>query len=277
MPLVHDQAVCLRVTPYSETSQILSLFSREHGRVRLIAKGATRRTRAGKSKFDGGLDLLDSGDAVFSFAPDRELSVLMEWRLRDGHLALRRHLRAMYLGLYATELVERLVEQHDAHPKLFDQLERLLARLADVEAREAVAVAFQLNLLRQVGLLPDFGRCAGGTSAHSAQRLGFSPRLARLVCDEEIVTTPDALPVSPEALEAIMSLLRLPRAGGELPALSRAQAEAANRLLVAHVQEQTGARLRLARYILEAPPRGSIARPHRNVVAAATSARMPRS
>lgn len=277
MTLVHDQAVCLRVTPYSETSQILSLFSREHGRVRLIAKGATRRTKAGKGKFDGGLDLLDSGDAVFSFAPDRELCVLTEWRLRDGHLALRRDLRAMYLGLYAAELIERLVEQHDAHPKLFDQLERLLLRLGDVESREAVAVAFQLNLLRQVGLLPDFGRCADGSPADSSQRLGFSPRLARLVCDEEIVTTPDSLPVSPEALEAIMTLLRLPRAGGELPALSRAQAEAANRLLVAHVQEQTGARLRLARYILEAPPGAGARERHRNVVAADTSARMPRS
>src|SRR5688500_6513039 len=95
MPLVRDQAVCLRVMPYSETSQILSLFTREHGRVRLIAKGATRRTKAGKSKFDGGLDLLDSGDAVFSFAPERDLSILAEWRLRDGHLGLRRDLRAL--------------------------------------------------------------------------------------------------------------------------------------------------------------------------------------
>ena len=250
MPLVRDQAVCLRVMPYSETSQILSLFTRDHGRVRLIAKGATRRTKAGKSKFDGGLDLLDSGDAVFSFAPERDLSILAEWRLRDGHLGLRRELRALYLGLFAGELIERLVEEHDAHPKLFEQLERLLVRLAEPEAREAVSLAFSLNLLRQTGLLPDFARCQGGESPRQAQRLGFSPRLARLVCDEAVESTPDAIPLPPPALEAITALLRLARGGGSLPALGRSQVDPANRLLVAHVQEQTGSRLKLARYVL---------------------------
>ncbi len=250
MPLVRDQAVCLHVLPYSETSQIVSLLTREHGRIRLIAKGAIRRTKAGKSNFDGGLDLLDSGDAVFSHAPERDLSILTEWRLRDGHLALRGDLRAMYLGLYAAELVERLLEEQDAHPRLFDQFERLLVRLAEPESREAVSLAFSLNLLRQVGVLPDFARCAGGTPVQAATRIAFSPRMARLVCDEQVEETPDALPLPRAALEAISSLLRLARAGGTLPVIDRARADEANRLIIAHVQEQSSARLRTARYVL---------------------------
>lgn len=248
MPHVRDQAVCLRVTPYSESSQIVSVLTRAHGRVRLIAKGAIRRTKVGKSRFDGGLDVLDSGDAVFSFSPEKELSQLTEWHLRDGHLELRRNLRAAHLGLYAAELIEKLLEEHDAHPRLFDQFERLLTRLAEPEAREAVALAFQLNLLRQVGLLPDFSVRDG------AQRVGFSPRKAQLVFDEEILASADAMPVSREAMAAITSLLRTPRAGGALPAISRQEADSANRLLVAHVQEQTGSRLKLGRYVLEQAP-----------------------
>ena len=250
MPLVRDQAVCLRVLPYSETSQIVSLLTREHGRVRLIAKGARRHTKAGKSKFDGGLDLLDSGDAVFSFHPEKELSILTEWRLRDGHLGLRDSLRAMYLGQFAAELIERLLEEHDAHPRLFDQLERLLVRLADPPVREAVALAFVLNLLRQAGVLPDFGRCDGGASPQGARRLGFSPRLARLVCDEQVDHTPDSIPVPPAALEAITSLLRLARGGGSLPELSPEQVQPAYRVLGAHIEAQTGSRLRVARFVI---------------------------
>ena len=253
MPLVRDQAVCLRVFPYSETSQILSLLTREHGRVRLIAKGARRTTRAGKSKFDGGLDLLDSGDAVFSLVPERDLSILTEWRVRDGHRGLRSDLRAMYLGLLAAELVDLLLEEHDAHPRLFDQLERLLVRLSEPDAREAVSLAFVLNLLRQAGVLPDFGRCHGGASPQAAQRLGFSPRLSRLVCDEALDEAPDAIPVPPQALEAVTALLRLPRGGGPLPALTSRQAEPAYRLLVAHIQAQTGSRLRVARFVTDGP------------------------
>src|SRR5215213_4231110 len=105
MPLVRDRCICVRCTEYSETSQILTLFSREHGIVRAIAKGAHRRTKAGASKFDGGVDLLDAGDAVFTHDPGRDLATLTEWSLREGRLGLRKTLRGMYLGMYAAELV----------------------------------------------------------------------------------------------------------------------------------------------------------------------------
>src|SRR5262249_23723558 len=105
MPLGHDRSICLRKTEYRETSQILTLFGREYGIVRAIAKGAHRRTKAGASKFDGGVDLLDVGEAVLSHATERELNTLCEWNLREGHPGFRSNLRALYLGLYAAELV----------------------------------------------------------------------------------------------------------------------------------------------------------------------------
>ena len=250
MPLVTDQAICLRVTPFSETSQIVTLLTRQYGRVRMIAKGARRTTKAGKGKYDGGLDLLDAGDATFSHAPEKDLSLMTEWRLTDGHLDLRHDGRALWLGLYAAELVDRLIEEHDAHPRLFDQLQRLLVRLADAPAREAVALAFQLNLLRQTGVLPDFTRCADGRPAAAAGRVAFSPRMAQVVCDGQVDEVPDAVALPRVALEAILTLMRLARGGGTLPPLGRDATDAANRVLIAHVQEQTGSRLRLARYVL---------------------------
>src|SRR5207244_2981136 len=104
MALTRDRCLCLRKVEYSETSQILPLLGRAHGLMRLIAKGAHRRTKAGASKFDGGLDLLDLGDAVFSLRLEKDLATLTEWSLRDGHLELRGDLRALYLGQYAGEL-----------------------------------------------------------------------------------------------------------------------------------------------------------------------------
>src|SRR5687768_10236753 len=129
MSLAHDRCICLRKFDYSETSQILTLFSREHGILRVIAKGAHRRTKAGASKFDGGVDLLEVGHAVFRHDPARELPPLTEWSLREGHTELRRNLRGLYLGLYAAELVGRLIEEHDPHPELFDRLEATLTEL----------------------------------------------------------------------------------------------------------------------------------------------------
>src|SRR4051812_30731382 len=159
MPLEHDRCICLRKVEYSETSQILPLFARRHGRVQLIAKGAHRRTKAGASKFDGGVDLLDAGDAVFTHDPGRDLATLTEWGLRDGRLGLRKTLRGMYLGQYAAELVGRLVEEHDPHPDLFDRLDATLAELETNRAEETF-LAFQLDLLRQTGYLAELAACA---------------------------------------------------------------------------------------------------------------------
>ena len=165
MALARDRCICLRKIDYSETSQILALFAREHGLLRVIAKGAHRRTKAGASKFDGGLDLLDLGDAVFTFDPGRELNLLTEWHLLEGHLDLRRSLRGVYLAQYAGELTSMLFEEHDAHPALFDRLVQTLPELATPRAEETF-LAFELDLLRESGYLPELSGCAEcGTAA----------------------------------------------------------------------------------------------------------------
>ena len=121
--MVPDRCICLRKFEYSETSQILTLFGRAHGLVRVIAKGAHRKTKAGASRFGGGIDLLDVGQTVFTVHAERGLGTLTEWTLREGHPDLRRSLRGLYLAFYAAELVSFLIEEHDPHPDLFDQLE----------------------------------------------------------------------------------------------------------------------------------------------------------
>src|SRR3954469_21907357 len=137
MPLAQDRCICLRKVEYSETSQILTLFGREHGLLRVIAKGAHRTTKQGASKFSGGIDLLDVGQSVFSFDPAKQLNTLCEWTLTEGHLAMRADLRAIYLAQYAAELVGYLIEEHDPHTELFDRLEQTLADLATPRREES--------------------------------------------------------------------------------------------------------------------------------------------
>src|SRR3954468_9792106 len=142
MPLLRDRCICVRKVEYSETSQILTLFGRDQGMVRVIAKGAHRRTKAGASKFDGGVDLLDIGEAVFTHRSERDLGTLCEWSLREGHLELRKDLRAMYLGLYAAELVGTLFEEHDPHGELFERFEQTIVDLP-TSKREETFLAFE--------------------------------------------------------------------------------------------------------------------------------------
>lgn len=253
MPLARDRCICIRKVEYSETSQILTLFGREHGLLRLIAKGAHRRTKAGAGKFDGGLDLLDLGDAVFSHAPEREMSPLTEWHLGDGHRPLRRSLRAMYLGLYAAELVGLLVEEHDPHPVLFDRLRQTLGELPTAQMEEAF-LAFELDLLRETGYLPQIDACVQcGLAFDERGRVFFAPSRGGAVCRNCEMATPDRIEVDPRLLRLVIGLTRLPRVGPavqRLPRLTTHQTDPINRLLAAHIEHTLSRRLRMPPYVI---------------------------
>lgn len=254
MPLVSDRCICLRKVEYSETSQILTLFAREHGRVQLIAKGAHRRTKIGASKFDGGVDLLDLGDAVFSHAPERELCPLCEWHLVDGHLELRRNLRAMHLACYAAELVNLLIEEHDPHPELFDRMQQTLQELGTPRLEESFLV-FLLDVLRETGYLPEVNACSQcGQILEDRDRSFFSANRGGVVCRNCEGTTPDRMEIDSRLLRIVRGVLSLPRVNGSpqrLPSLTRHQTDPIHRMLAEHIEHTLSRRLRMVPYVLE--------------------------
>jgi DNA repair protein RecO (recombination protein O) len=254
MALTRDRCICLRRVEYSETSQILTLFGREHGLLRLIAKGAHRRTKAGASKFDGGVDLLDLGDAVFSLRLEKDLATLTEWSLRDGHLELRQNLRALYLGQYAAELCSLLIEEHDPHPPLFDRLEETILDL-HTHRQEELFLAFQLDLFREAGYLPNFDACANCGSAFTDRdpHWSFSALRSGLVCRNCETLAPDRIPLDAKLITLIANLLRLQQYDGRaprLPRLTRHQTDPLNHVFAEHMQHTLARRLHLPRYIL---------------------------
>lgn len=253
MPLVRDRCVCLRRYEYSETSQILTLFAREHGLVRVIAKGAHRRTKAGASKFDGGIDLLDLGEAVFTHDPGKELGTLTEWSLRDGHLELRRSLRAIHLGLYAAELITVLFQEHDPHTRLFDRLVNLLQDLSTPRVEEAF-LAFELDLLREAGYLANLSACTNcGGRIGDRDAVFFSPARGGIVCRNCESVIHDRIAFDVRLLRLMQSLVSLPRANGapqRLPRLTRHQTDPINHVLAMQIEHTLGKRLRLSPYVL---------------------------
>ncbi len=253
MPLSADRCICLRKVEYSETSQILTLFGRACGLMRVIAKGAHRSTKAGASKFGGGIDLLDVGEAVFTLDLEKQLGTLTEWKLQEGHLSLRKSLRAIYLGQYAAELVSFLIEEHDPHPELFDRFEQSLAELATPRLEEAF-LAFQLDLLRETGYLPELPACV---SCHATltdrEPAWFSPGRGGVVCRNCEGLIPDRMSIDGRLLRMVQSILTLPRSNGtaqRLPRLTRHQTDPINRILANHVEHTLQRRLRLPAFVL---------------------------
>jgi DNA repair protein RecO (recombination protein O) len=252
MPVVSDSCICLRKVEYSETSQVLTLLSRQYGIVRAMAKGAHRRTKAGSSRFDGGIDLLDIGQAVFTHDSARELDQLTEWKLIEGHPQMRRSLRGMYLGLYALELICMFFEEHDPHPDLFDALLNLLKELPGNRAEEFF-LAFELVLLATAGFAPQLAGCVGcGAGIEPGQAAWFAPSRGGVVCRGCESSLPDRLALDGRLLRLLQTLaIPGPR---NLPRLTRHQTDPLNRILAEHMTHTLGRPLRMAAYVLPSRP-----------------------
>jgi DNA repair protein RecO (recombination protein O) len=256
MPLVSDRCICLRKLDYSETSQILMLLSRNHGIIRVIAKGAHRRTKAGASRFDGGIDLLDVGQGVFSADTSRELALLTDWKLEDGHLNLRQSLRALYLGLYAAELVSLLFQEHDSHPEVFDQLQNILEELATRRLEQSF-LTFELDLLREAGFMPALVNCVNcGGPVSDKSGIYFAPSRGGVVCQNCHAGFPERISLDIRLLR-LLQMIQAPAHDGlvrRLPQLSRHQTDPLNLLLAEHIQYALGQKLRSAYYVLSNSP-----------------------
>jgi DNA repair protein RecO (recombination protein O) len=248
MPLSRDSAICMRLVPYSETSQIVTLLTREHGLLRLIAKGAHRRTKAGAGRFDGGLDLLDVGSAVFSAPTEKSLGLLTEWKLLDGNLGLRRSLRSLRLAMLVAEVVPLLFQEHDPHPTLYDRVVATVAALSD-ESLEESSVAFLLDLLHESGFVPELARCSAcGQTVTDKPRAFFSPERGGVLCEACGKTVADRMTVDPKLLRLLQMLLKLPRENGQvlrLPRLTRVQSDPLHRLLLTHLEHTLQRPLRM--------------------------------
>jgi DNA repair protein RecO (recombination protein O) len=183
MPARNDQAIVLRLSDYSETSQIVTLFGAAEGLLRVIAKGARRST---KQRFATGMDLLEYGEIAFVPARgDSQLGTLTEWVQRDTFTGLRSDLVRLYGGLYAAELVGALTEEADPHPELFDVLLALLRALANPEgpAPTRLMPRFQFALLRTIGYAPELTACVMCRRAIPASAPAFfSPTAGGLLC-----------------------------------------------------------------------------------------------
>jgi DNA repair protein RecO (recombination protein O) len=152
-------AFVLHSYDWSETSLIVELFTREKGRIVVVARGAKRPT----SNFRAVLMPFHPLAVQLSKAPagDAEVHSLRSIELAGwvGGLPLAGSAaaRGLFASFHLNELLMKLLPRQDAHPALFDTYAQALPMLAlgdDVQGQVAVR-AFEVALLRELGWLPD--------------------------------------------------------------------------------------------------------------------------
>lgn len=141
---IHNQpAWLLHHRPFRDTSRILDVLSRDHGRLSLVARGA----RSGKSRLKG--VLRPFLPLSLSWAGRGELGTLTGAELHDAPISLAGD--ALMSGYYVNELLLKLSHRHDPQPEVFLLYGRTIERLAGTTLPAPLLREFELDLLNLLG------------------------------------------------------------------------------------------------------------------------------
>ncbi len=175
--IVGQPGFVLHSYSYKETSLIVDIFSRDHGRIPVVAKGAKRPT----SKLRGVLQTFQP--LSLSWTGKAEVRTLIDAEWVGGMLPLEKS--ALLCGFYLNELLVKLLARDDAHPTLFNHYVTALNELAHEEPAPIVLRKFELALLKETGVATDFTVCRSTGEAIDPKRSYVvdpqnGPRLSRV-------------------------------------------------------------------------------------------------
>ncbi len=249
--LTNDCAICVRAIDYSETSQVVTFFTRRTGKVTMIAKGAKRQ----RSPFGGPVEIFSYGSIVFSDSGRDKLATLVEFEPLAGTLntsVLTGDIFILNCCLFAAELVNVLTKDYDPHPGLFDGLLKFLRDVTGGKATPAARTAlltqlalFQLRLLREIGLSPVLEHCVNCKNPFSTRwhEVYFSITAKGLICRDCQGPFPDRIGLTLQAARCLADIKSLTSAG-------EPQIRQVEDILIRYITDVLGRPPKMAKYIL---------------------------
>lgn len=196
----------LRTVEFSETSLVVTLLTKDLGRISALAKGARRL----KGPFEGSLDLLSVCQIVLIAKPGDNLDLLTESKLRRRFRGGERSLSRTHAGYYLAETLRYWLDDGEPHEELF---ELTLAALGMIDGSGPVAetlLAYDCQCLRLLGHAPSTRRCTVCDVALPLNRfkIAFSLDGGGVVCDICRPTQSYLSLVSPKTIDLLERLVQ---------------------------------------------------------------------
>ncbi len=242
--LKKDIGLCIRKLDYSETSQIVTFFTKSAGKIDAIAKGSKRP----KSSFDGPIEIFSFGQLVFSESKTAKLATLTEFAPQPSFSGLRKNLLTLNSCLFVAELLNSFTEPYDPHPALFDASVQFLQD-CQVSANDnqtlIFLILFQLTLFEQIGSKPVLGHCTNckGDWPLKWRQIYFSTSANGLICADCEPSFVDKTRLSKEVVECLTDLKLLAKASAET-------LDEIEKILIFHFTELAGRPPKMTKYFL---------------------------
>jgi DNA repair protein RecO (recombination protein O) len=156
MPVVSTDAFVLRSYKLAEQDKIVVLFTRDRGKIRLVAKGARKL----KNRFGAALEVLTHVRIIFHEKPNRELQLLDHAEILHSPIEQQPGLRLSYYLFYFAELIHEFFPDHEKNLGAFRILLNIQKGLIQRQNLDYLARFIELQLLHSQGILSSVGLCS---------------------------------------------------------------------------------------------------------------------
>ena len=199
-------ALILRTVDFSETSRIVTLYTRQFGKIEALAKGGRRL----KGPFESSLDLLARNAVTFIPMRGDALDLLTESKLIRRFRVRSSNLAGTLGGFYVAELINSLTAANDPIPPLYDMTVKVLNQLEEGTYVMRTLIRFEGRLLQLLGHAPSLWNCVGcGTLVPRAMntRIAFGMIDGGVLCLDCLPNHRQTIRVTAETLDTWETLM----------------------------------------------------------------------
>lgn len=155
------EGIVIRCKDLTETSQLVWFYTKDFGKLKVVAKGSRARTKKFKSK----LDLFSQNEIVFYINPKGELHTLTESEIIEPFTEIRTDIAKMAVASYIVELLDNSVAIEDPGKEIYSLVMSTFKWLKRTEEIDFLKLVFEIKLLQYSGTLPEPEGISKGASA----------------------------------------------------------------------------------------------------------------
>ncbi len=196
------EGIILKHRDWGEADRMLSIFTRELGKVQAVAKGA-RKPRSRKA---GHVEPFTCTSLVL--ARGRSFYVLTQAEAILPYINLREDLILLGYASYLIELLDRFTHDEEESPVMYRLLKNALTHLERGDTPQTVVHYYEVRLLDQIGFRPQLFNCVNCERDIQPQNQFFSAPQGGVLCPRCGDSAPDARPVSMQALKYLRHFQR---------------------------------------------------------------------
>ncbi len=206
MATIKTSGIVIRKVNVGEADRILTVLTRDRGKIRVVAKGVRRP----KAKLAGFTDMFHYNDFVLAEGRNLDIvtsAVTVERFIKDGM-----DLERIGLMYYLCELVNRLIEETAEVPGSFELLRETFNYIKNHEVHPTIIKSyFEMKMLSFLGFAPQLHKCVGsGVELNGNDDLSFSVRLGGVLQGDARTKDDFARPISPNTLKFLRVLQQVP-------------------------------------------------------------------